>query len=458
MVSHQPQSQFHEVQESQSACCPHVVVVPQAAAVYFQSAHEPLVGPLEVPSVHWEVVAHQPHPPAAAQSAQPERLEHPVPPPHSVLYHFQVEQVPLDGPFDVPVWHAEVPWHHPQPLETVQPAQVVRAAHGSPEDPEQDVWYHAQSEQVPLDGPELPPVWHLLDALHQPHPERWVQASHAVDEAQGSVVPVWQEPSWHVRPEQQSAVVTHVCEPVRHWQVPATQLIHPQHSARLVHDLPASPQHSFAVGLSRQLMPLQHSLPAEHSLAATLHVDEVLQVPLWHDRPVAQGVPVVQHAWLAPPHCGAAHVPLAHVPAHTLLHWPQLRASDLVSTHVLLQHEPAVHAVPVVQHDWLRAPHAAVVLHTPAWHVRPALQTLPVQHGWVASPHCGAVAQVPFVHTSPDAQALPLQHGSRSAPQLTGAAQLPPWHTSPELHTFPVQQGCEALPHPVLVMHAPSAQ
>jgi hypothetical protein len=153
-----------------------------------------------------------------------------APPPQLVLIHFQLAQLPLEGPLEVPVWQAAEVSHQPQLVVTVHPVQLVKAAHGSVEEPEHELEYQTQSLQEPVEGPAAAPVWHLFVPLHQPQSARPVQASQAVDEEQGSVVVVAQAPLSQVRPEQQSAVVLQLCEPVRHMHLPLSQSIHPQQS------------------------------------------------------------------------------------------------------------------------------------------------------------------------------------------------------------------------------------
>lgn len=169
-------------------------------------------------------------------------------------------------------------------------------AHGSPGAVQLDE-YQAHDPHVPLVGPDAVPCLHELVEPHQPQLARVVQSPHAVESAHGSVVAAVQTPIVHESPEQQSADVVQVCEPVRHAQRPPVQSIWPQHSAELVHVWLTSPQHRVEVGLARQLSPLQQPDAAVQVPAAAVHmlVAGRRQVPLAHSRPVAQRSPVVQH-------------------------------------------------------------------------------------------------------------------------------------------------------------------
>lgn len=287
--------------------------------------------------------------------------------------------------------------------------------------------------------------------------------SHVVDVAHVSVVPVVQTPASQESPEQQSALVTHVCEAVRHAHVPPEHSIQPQHSELDVHVRPGSEQHSVEVGLARQLRPVQHDAAVVHAVPAVVHIAVVRpHMPPMQLSPPPHAVPVVQHGCPSPPHVGIAHAPRVHAPVHRLPHIPQLRASVDVSMQEPEQHmvPVPVHAVPVVQHASPVPPQRVIVmLHVPPEHESPASQRVPPQHGCRAPPHAAAVSQsIPGPHVSPAAQSPPSQHGCRDAPHAAVAAHTARSHTSPAAHANPSQHVSRSWPHVASAAHMPVRQ
>lgn len=106
-----------------------------------------------------------------------------------------------------------------------------------------------------------------------------------------------QVPEVQVSPEQQSALVEHVCALVRHAQCPAVQIIWPQQPALVVHSAAASEQQMEDVGDALHESPVQHDAAAVHAPAATVHVGVArAQRPEVQVRPPLHSVPVAQHA------------------------------------------------------------------------------------------------------------------------------------------------------------------
>lgn len=373
----------------------------------------------------------------------------------------QSEHEPLVGPENEPVWHALELRHQPQLGPVVHEPQLELDAQGSPGAVQLDE-YHAHPEpQLPLVGPDAVPCLQELLAPHQPQLARVVQPEHAVASAHGSVVAAVQTPASHDSPEQQSADVTHVCEPVRQAQRPLAQSIWPQHSPELVHVWPISPQHSDELGLARQLSPLQHPDAAVQLPAAAVHmlVAGRRHVPVAHSSPVAHRSPVVQHIWPSRPHAAAVmqELPL-QVPAHAAPQAPQLRVSVRVSAHVPLQHiRPVpVHMLPA-QHGWPEPPQVpATVVHMAPMQTRPAPQRSPAQQGSRAPPHAAAVAHVPDVQVRPEEQLIVSQQGCRSPPHAAGIVHAPRAHTRPAPHVSPAQHGWVASPHAAATEHMPA--
>lgn len=116
--------------------------------------------------------------------------------------------------------HSARPRHAPHSV-------VVRQASGAA---------HALASQTqpvhdPPVGPVAVPLRQLAELGHQPQPAADAHELQSEWLVHGSVIiiGVVQTPDVQVRPEQQSAVVTQVCDPVRHAQWPPVQSIQPQH-------------------------------------------------------------------------------------------------------------------------------------------------------------------------------------------------------------------------------------
>lgn len=341
----------------------------------------------------------------------------------SVLLHTSVEvqsqsaQVPSAGPPNEPRWHVSVLSHQPH-------SATPRHAEHSVFEPQVSGAEHALESQTqpvhaPPVGPVAVPLRQLAELGHQPQPARIEHAlqSELVEHGSPIIIGVVHTPDVHVRPVQQSAEVTHVCEPVRQVQWPAVQSIQPQHCALEVHAAPASSQQTMPPDtVLRQLRPVQHSVADAHVVAAVPHIDIGREhMPAVHVRPPVQAAPVVQQAAPSAPHIVVVvQDPALHIPdMHTLPHRPQLRLSVLKSMHVALQQvspEP-VHVSPA-QHVCPASPQAPdVVPHVPLMHVSPMSQVSPVQQGSRAPPQAVAVAHEPAEHESPVAHAVPSQQG-----------------------------------------------
>jgi hypothetical protein len=323
----------------------------------------------------------------------------------SVDVQSQSAHVPVSGPLNVPRMHMSVESHQPHSGWLVRHASHAEyAVHRSGVVHMSEV--QAQPVHDPVVGPEAVPVRQLLDDAHQPQPERGVHAPQLVELVHGSViVEVMQTPPLQARPEQQSASVRHVCEPVRHAQRPPEQSIQPQHCALEVHVAVDSAQQTMPPEtVFRQLKPEQHDDIPVHDVVAPPHIMLGGRlVPLMHVSPAAQGEPVVQHGVpSAPVHVGVVHELPTHDPImQTVPHAPQFRPSVRVSTHEPLQHvRPLpVHESPE-QHDCPAPPHVPIVVtHVPAVHVSPMSHVVPSQHGCVAPPHAIGALQTLSTHS-----------------------------------------------------------
>jgi hypothetical protein len=360
------------------------------------------------------------------------------------------------GPPALPATQAPVVSHQPHPAVVVQASQPGDDEQGSVGCSRQALWYHRHSEHTAHDGPASEPVRQVPLPAHQPQSRSVVQSSQVVASAHGSPA-VTHDPPWHTSPAQQSSVEAQLWAPTRQPQTPAWQVIQPQQSAVVVHAPAVSTQHREVVGLVRQLRPPQHWPTAAHASDDGVHAFAgAWQVPPVHSSPVRHGCPTAQQGWVTPPHVGAWQLPPLQVPAHAVVHAPQLRGSVPVSTQAPAQQAaPPLHVVPE-QQACPTAPQApAAVTHRPPAHWSPAWHEVPLQHDWWAPPHAGATSQVPAVHTKPEAHAVLAQHGWREPPHSAGVTQLPPWHTSPEPHTLPVQHGWLCRPQVVALTQLP---
>jgi hypothetical protein len=175
----------------------------------------PVVGPPLEPLRHAPPLSgHQPQPARSVQSPQvPDVAQGSLVDPHEVRVHCHVEQLPPDGPVDVPVRHVASSAQKPHEERLVHVSHVVDDAHASVLSQASE--NQSQSPQLPLDGPKNVPERQSSVLSHQPHPLVPVQALQMVSEAQRSRAVVHVPPS-QARPAQQSASVTQVCEPVRH--------------------------------------------------------------------------------------------------------------------------------------------------------------------------------------------------------------------------------------------------
>jgi hypothetical protein len=465
--------------------------VAQPAEVHCQSAQLSPVGPVDEPVRHWPLETQKPQLASAVQVEQVVFERHGSSEPQLDENHDQLEHDPVDGPPSVPLWQVELSPQKPQPLRAVQVSQVAELAHGSggmqlarvqfqsahapaagpvevpvmqvpvlSQKPqlERDVQVsqvvdeahasalsHAkmnqsQSSQEPVDGPKKEPAVQVSVVSQKPQPLVVVQSPQVVSDAQRSRSVV-QVPSSHARPAQQSESVVHVCDPVRHWQRPLAHNIEPQQSALVVQVLDASEQQMRAVGLSRQLKPVQHSVSAAHVERAAPQAGIARQVPLVHVSPPPHDGPVVQHGSSVPPHA-VSQVPRVQPAPQVVPQLPQFRVSLSVSTQVPVQHARSpVHAAPLAQHSSPSPPHASGrVSHTPAVQRRPSLHALPAQQGCRAPPHASAVSHVPSVHARPDVHESISQHGWRSPPQASAVVHISRSHTSPARHEPPEQQ------------------
>lgn len=239
---------------------------------------------------------------------------------------------------------------------------------------------------------------HIADPQHIVMP--MVQTVPSVVHAELRHVPLWQ-----VLPMQQSESAMQVLPADAHWQVPLRQVSAPQQSAVLVHDCDA---------VRHAHMPPVHDAPPQQSLpdpqappAALQHVPEVppvglvqVSVPQHRGPPVMQAAPAATHM-----------VPI-------IWHWPLWQVSPVV------QSMSEVHMPPVM----LRAQ-------------RPERQVRPPQHSLSAA-HAPASARQQRVLPWASAQEVPLAHagmppGVQSAPGPSGV--MPSEHR-PATHARPMQQ------------------
>ena len=290
--------------------------------------------------------SHQPHPLSTVQVSQVDWSPHESEP-QELRSHRHSEQEPLDGPVVVPVWQRSVPSHHPQELREVQSSQLDSLAQGSPDS--QADSYHPQSEQLPVVGAEVEPAMQAVVARHQPHPGAAMHRAHSVRPGQGSSLEVHRPPEQD-NPAQQSAVVEHVWEAFRHTQRPPAQLIRPQHSLAVVHRPEASLQQMVRPELSLQLRASQQSDRLLQPSPAGVQRTGARQTRSLHSSPAAQAGSVVQHGCPSRPHTGS-QAPREQVLSHLLPQRPQFRASRSVSTQVPVQQvrAAAVQRVPSQQ-------------------------------------------------------------------------------------------------------------
>lgn len=132
-----------------------------------QVAQLPARGPLEVPTLHVPVAAHQPHDGAAVHEAQSVRVAQSSGGAAQSMasQDHALRHVPALGPDAVPDRHA--PSQKPQPARAVHVSQSVADAQGSVA-PLHSLASHDQSPQEPLDGPDAVPVPHRPVSPHQP--------------------------------------------------------------------------------------------------------------------------------------------------------------------------------------------------------------------------------------------------------------------------------------------------
>ncbi len=166
MVSHQPHplSAVH---------VPQLVDAAQASTVghslpsQLHAAHDPMSGPAALPRSQVPVSAHQPqascdvHPPQSACAAQSLAV-------HSLESQLQSPHDPLLGPVDVPLSHAAVSPHHPQPARPVQSPQSAASAQGSAP-PAHSLESQLQSPHDPLLGPLELPTMQVPVSPQNPH-------------------------------------------------------------------------------------------------------------------------------------------------------------------------------------------------------------------------------------------------------------------------------------------------
>lgn len=169
----------------------HVVELAHGSAaaqlVHAQALHVPLDGPPDVPVMHVPVSPQKPQVEPAMHALHDVELAHGSLDVHPLEYHTQSEQLPLDGPDDVPVAHVPELGQYPHALIDVHESQPDALAHGSPV-PLQPLGYHVQLAQVPVDGPVDVPVAHVLVLEQYPHAAIDVHASQPAAPAHGSVV------------------------------------------------------------------------------------------------------------------------------------------------------------------------------------------------------------------------------------------------------------------------------
>jgi hypothetical protein len=153
-----------------------------------QSAHVPLLGPVESPETHWPLVAQKPHSARAVQSRHVALSEHVSSTGQLLASQLHVPHVPREGPVDVPELHVPVAAHQPHEGEPVHDAQSVFDAHSST-GPAHSLAVHAQAPRhVPDEGPVDVPERHAPS--QNPQPDRAVHASQPVASTHGSVGPL----------------------------------------------------------------------------------------------------------------------------------------------------------------------------------------------------------------------------------------------------------------------------
>jgi hypothetical protein len=185
-----------------------------AEDTHAQLEHDPVVGPVALPERQLIVSLQNPQPDRTVQSLHVAEDAHgSLTVPHCEAVQSQSLQVPEDGPVPLPVWHVLVLVQKPQDERAVQSLHVVELLHTSVLS--QARLNQSQSEQLPVDGPKNVPDRHVSSASQKPQPLVPRHVEHVVSDAQGSAMVV-QTPDMHASPEQQSALVVHVCDPVRH--------------------------------------------------------------------------------------------------------------------------------------------------------------------------------------------------------------------------------------------------
>lgn len=165
--------------------------------------------------------SHQPQVPRAVHAPQSVEELHAS---HWELVQSQSEQLPEEGPPEVPVAHAPVDAHQPQLDLPVHAPQSDDVAQGS-EVPPQDDENQSQSEQLPVVGPPEVPVRQVLDDAHQPQVPRAVHPPQSLELEQASVLSqakVYQSQSEQVpeagppkEPDEHMSVLSHQPHPVR---------------------------------------------------------------------------------------------------------------------------------------------------------------------------------------------------------------------------------------------------
>lgn len=86
----------------------------QLEAPKSQAAQDPVVGPVEEPDAQVLVVSHQPQPLVAVQPPQAVWLAHGSGPTHSERSHDQSPHDPVSGPLELPSEQVPVSPHQPQ--------------------------------------------------------------------------------------------------------------------------------------------------------------------------------------------------------------------------------------------------------------------------------------------------------------------------------------------------------
>jgi hypothetical protein len=167
VLAHQPQPASavhvsHEPYHEHSSAAAHSLLTQR------QSEQEPVLGPVELPCAQAPPSAHQPQLSVVVQLSHGDSPRHRSPPVHSLLSQRQVEHEPTVGPLDDPPAQEDVSSHQPQPVATVHEPHVVCSPHGSTVPPPHWLASQSHSAHVPVDGPlELPDRQRPVVA-HQP--------------------------------------------------------------------------------------------------------------------------------------------------------------------------------------------------------------------------------------------------------------------------------------------------